>query len=69
MWKILTVQIKEEVSYSFVCRGLFLEEQKRCHKGTRETGDMLFMDQHIFKVTKMQRKYVAMAYVGYKKGL
>ena len=45
--KILTAQIKVEIYYSLVCHGLFLEEQKECHNGTRGTGDLLYIDQHI----------------------
>ena len=53
MWKILTEQIKEE--------------QNGFHKGTRETGDLLYIDQHILKESKMKRKNLAMARVDYKK--
>ena len=55
-WQILTVQIMEEIYYSLVSREVFPEEQKRCRKGTRETGDLLYIDQHILKESKMTKK-------------
>ena len=66
MWKTLTAQIREEVYYSLISRGLFTEEQKRCHKVTRETGDLLNIDQHILKESKARRKNVVMAWIDYK---
>ena len=56
MWKSLTVQIKDEISYSLISRRLFLEEQKSCLKGTREIGELLYIDQQILKVSKTRRK-------------
>ena len=44
MWKILTAEIKEDIYYT-----LFLKEQKGCHKVTRGTGDLLYIDQHMLK--------------------
>ena len=56
MWKILTVQIKAEIYYSQISRGKFSEEQKGYHKGTRRTGDLQYIDQHIHKESKTRRK-------------
>ena len=56
MWKILTSQIREEICYSLVSRGLFPEKQKGCHKRTRRTGDLQYIEQHIFKESKMRQK-------------
>ena len=56
MWKILTAQIKEEIYYSLVCHGLFPKEQKGYRRETRGTGDLLYIDQHILKATKVRRK-------------
>ena len=49
MWKILTVQVREEIYYSLISYGLFPEEQKGCCKGTR---GLLYIDQHILKKSK-----------------
>ena len=38
MWKILTAQIREEIYYSLISRGLFPNEQKGCRKGSRGTA-------------------------------
>ena len=46
MCKILTAQIKEEIYYSLISQGLFPEE-KICHKRTRRTSELLYIDQHI----------------------
>ena len=67
MWKILTTQIREDIHNSLINRGLFLEEQKGCHKRIRGTGDLLYSDQYIFKESKTKQKNVAMARIDSKK--
>ena len=47
-------------------RELFPEEQKGCHKGTRESRHLLYIDQHIFKKIKTRRKNVAKAKIADK---
>ena len=47
--------------------GLFPEEWKACHKGTRGTGDLHYIDQLILKRSKMRRKNVAIGWIDYKK--
>ena len=49
MWKILMAQIREEIYYSLIRCGLFSDEQKGCHKGTRGMREGLYIDQHILK--------------------
>ena len=58
--KILMAQIREEIFYSLISRKLFPKEQKGSYKGRSETGDLLYIDQHIFKESKTRRKNVAM---------
>ena len=66
-WKILTAQIREE-SYSSLTRCvLFREEQKGCCKGSRGTGELLYIDQHILKESKIGWKNQAMAWIDNKK--
>ena len=67
MRKILTAQIRENINYSLISRGIFSDEQKGCCKRTRGTGELLYIDQHIFKESKSKRKTVAMAWIDYKK--
>ena len=42
MWKILTAQIREKIYNSLTSRGLFLDEQKGCRKGSRGTVELLY---------------------------
>ena len=37
---------------------IFPEEQKRCHKGIRGTGELLYIDQHIVNESKTRRKKI-----------
>ena len=67
MWKILTAQTREEIYYSLMSCRLFPEEQKGCRKGTRGTGKLLYVDQHILNESKTSRKNLAMACIDYKK--
>ena len=56
MWQILTAQIREEIYNLLVSRRLFLEGQKGCRKGTRGTGELLYIDNIILKESKTIRK-------------
>ena len=67
MWKILTLQIKEEIYYLLVYGRLFPDGQKGCYRGSRGIGDLLDIDQHILKETKTRWKKVAIAWNDYKK--
>ena len=67
MWKILTVQIREEIYNSLISHGLFLEEQKGCRKGSRDTAELLYLDLHILNESKTRRKNLAMIWIDYKK--
>ena len=67
MKKILTVQIREEIYYSFVSRRRFPEEQKECYKVTKGTGDLQSIDQNILKESKTRRHNVAMVRIDNKK--
>ena len=67
MWKILTVQIREEIYYSLTSCGLFPEEQKGCRKGSRGTAELLYIDRHILNESKIRWKNLAMAWIDYKK--
>ena len=52
MWKTLMAQIREEIYDSLTNHGLFPENKKECSKGSRSTGDILYIDQHILKEFK-----------------
>ena len=45
-----------EIYYLLVCCGLFPEEQKGYHKGTRETCDLLNIYEHVLKENKGRLK-------------
>ena len=67
MRKILTAQIREEIYYLLTSRRLFPEEQKRCRKESRDTGELLYIDQHILNESKTRLKSIAMAWIDNKK--
>ena len=67
MRKILTAQIRDETYYSLTSRRLLPEEQKRCRKGSRGTGELFHIAQHILNESKTRRKNLAMAWIDYKK--
>ena len=67
MWKILTAQIREEIYYSLTSRRFFPDEQKGCCKGSRDTAELLYIDQHILNESKTRRKNLVMAWIDYKK--
>ena len=67
MWKILTAQIREAIYYSLTSRELFPDEKKRCCKGTRDTAELLYIDQHILNESKNRRKNLIMTWIDYKK--
>ena len=45
--KIITAHIREKIYNLLVCHGLFPEEQKLWHMGTKEAGVLLHIDRHI----------------------
>ena len=69
MCKILTSQIQKEISYSLIYHKLFTEEQKGCHKGAWESGDLLFIEQHIRIENKVRQKKKngTMVWINYNK--
>ena len=67
MWKILTSQIRGEIYNPLTSCRLFIEEQKGCRKGSRGTGELLSIDQHILNECKTRRKKLPMAWIDYKK--
>ena len=56
MWKILIAHIREEIYYSVIYHGPFPKEHKECCMETGETGDLLYIVQHILKESKGRRK-------------
>ena len=66
IWKILTAQIREEIYFSLTSLGMFPEEQKGCHKGSRGRGELLYIDQHNTNESKTRRKNLAMAWIDNK---
>ena len=67
MCKILTAQIREEIYYSVISRGLFPDEQKGCCKRSRGTAELLDIDQYILNESKNRRKNLAMSWIDCKK--
>ena len=67
MWKILIARIREEIYSSLTSRKLFPEEQKGYCKGSRGTGELIYIDQHLLNESKTRQKNLAMAGIDYKK--
>ena len=67
MWKILGAQIRGKIYYSLTSRGLLFEEQKGCCKESRNTAELLYIDQHILNESKIRMKNLATALIDYKK--
>ena len=59
---------KRRYWYSLTSHGLFPEEQKGCCKGSRGTGELLYIDQHILNESKRQEN-LAMFWIDNKKGI
>ena len=55
MLNILTAQIRE-IYNSLISHELFPKEHKGCRKGTRRTGELLYIDQYILNESKTRRK-------------
>ena len=55
----------QKIYSSLTNRGLFPEEQKGCHKGSRGTAELLYIDQHIQNESKTKRKKTS--WIDYKK--
>ena len=66
-WNIPTTQIREQINYSLISRGIFPDEHKRRCKRTRSTEELLYINQHILNESKTGRKNLAMAWNDYKK--
>ena len=67
MCKILTAQIEEEIYFSLTGRELFPKEQKGRRKGSRGTGELLYIDQHIPHKSKTRQNNLAITWIDYKK--
>ena len=67
MWEILMAQIREEIYNLLTSCGLFPKEQKVCHKGSRGTGELFYIDQHILNKSKTKQKNLAMVWIDNKK--
>ena len=67
MWKILSIKIRDEISYSLIRHGLFPDEQKGCRKGSRGTEDLLYIAQNILNESRKRRKNLAIPWIDNKK--
>ena len=52
----INAQIKEEIYDPLISIGLFPEVQKGCSNGAKETGELMYIDQHILKKSKPRQK-------------
>ena len=56
MCKIQTSQTREKIYYSLTSRGLFPDQQKGCCQGSKDTAELLYIDQRILNESKTRRK-------------
>ena len=69
MWKIQTAQIRGKIYYSLISLVLFTEKLKGCRNGTRDTGELLCIVQHILNESKTRQKNLAIAWINNQKWL
>ena len=64
---VFTDDVKEKKYInSLLCRELFSEEQKGCHKGTKERYDQLYIVQHSQRKVKKKSENDATMWIYYK---
>ena len=61
------VQIRGQIYYSLISRGILPEDQKGYPKRTRGREELLYIDQHILNESKTRRKNLAMAWIDNKR--
>ena len=67
MWKLLTSILADEI-YDYLEKNMLLpEDQKRCRRKCKGTGDLLFIDKMILREVRMRKKNIVVAWIGYKK--
>ena len=67
MWKLLTGVIADQIYAHLDQEKLLLEEQQECRKRSRGTNDSLYIDRAVIKEVKSRNKYLAMAWIDYKR--
>ena len=67
MRKLLTGILADEI-YDYLEKKMLLpEEEKRCRRRSKETGDLLFIDKMILWEVRVRKKSLAVAWTDYKK--
>ena len=67
VWKLLTSILADEI-YDYLEKNMLLpEDQKRCRRKCKGTGDLLFIDKMILREVRMRKKNLAVAWIDYKK--
>ena len=67
IWKIQTIQIREEIYDLLTSSRLFSKEQTGCHKESIGIGELLCIDQHILYESKTKWKNLVIAQIDNKK--
>ena len=66
-WKLLTALLSDETDSSLEENQILLEEQKRCRRKSRGTGDRLYIDKMILREVKVRKENLAMGWIDYRK--
>ena len=67
VWKLLTSILADEI-YDYLEKNMLLpEDQKRCRRKCKGTGDLLFIDKMILREVRMRKKNLVVAWIDYKK--
>ena len=67
MWTLLTDVIADQIYAHIDQEKLLPDERKECRKGSKGTNDLLYIDRAVIKEVKSRKKYLAMAWIDYKK--
>ena len=67
MWTLLTDVIADQIYAHIDQEKLLPDEWKECRKGSKGTNDLLYIDRAVIKEVKSRNKYLAMAWIDYKK--
>ena len=67
MWKLLTGIFAEKIYDHLQANNLLPDEQKGCRKRSRGTKDQLLIDKAVLKEARAKKRYLAMAWIDYRK--
>ena len=67
LWKLLSGIFAEKTYDHLLANNLLPDEQKGCRRRSRGTKDQLLIDRAVLKEARVKKRWLAMAWVDYKK--